>query len=512
MIHLVEPGNLADIPADALASEFAAIEAEFSRRQQMADPVLWVERKLKEKFWSKQREIARALATHRRVAVPSCHEVGKSYSAANLACWWIDRSKPGDAFVVTSAPTNPQVRAILWRELGRVHTRGNLAGRVNQVEWMMPVKGGKEELVAIGRKPDDYDGTAFQGIHAPRVLVIFDEACGIPGALWEAADSLIANDNSKIIVFGNPDDPETEFANICKPGSGWHVVSISAFDSPNFTGEEMPQFVLDQLIGRTYVEEKRKKWAPTWTWTEDGSRVVPPPGADEFETHPFWQSKVLGRFPVKADSGTLIPAPWIRRAQEATLDDTGTNRLGVDVGAGGDESVICHKKGYRYRIVFESKNPDTMQTCGEVIALRKSLAATAVHIDKIGIGKGMTDRGKELNEPFIGINVGEGAVELKETDPAFGDEREPFVNLRAQFWWNVRTLFERGEVDIDPLDEDLAAELTSIRFSRTSSGKIQIESKKDALKRKVPSPNKADALMLAANDAPPEGMTGGLLW
>lgn len=448
---------------------------------------------------------------NRKTAVPSCHEVGKSYIAGTIVGWWLDIWEPGEAFVVTSAPTNPQVRAILWREIGRVHSRGQLNGRVNQTEWWMKPPDSKEELVAFGRKPDDYDPAAFQGIHARRVLYIFDEACGIPAPLWEAADSLIANDFGKGLCIGNPDDPMTHFYEVCKPGSGWNVVPICAFDSPNFTGEEMPTKVLQQLIGRIYVEEKRAKWAPEWYWVdregrqttpEKGVRVVPPPGADPTKTNPLWQSKVLGTFPPLGAENSLIPITWIRRAQEANLSDDGISELGVDVGGGGDASTIAHKKGHRVRIVLEDHNPDTMATCGNVVHKTHECEAERVKVDMIGIGRGIVDRSKELAKEgvlpfeFVGVNVGEAAHNI-ESDWDEEEVKAGFTNLRSELWWHVRTLFERGEIDIDAKDEDLAGELVEIRYKRTSTGKIQIESKADAQKRDVPSPNKADALMLA---------------
>ena len=42
------------------------------------------------------------------------------------------------------------------------------------------------ELVGFGRKPADTDEHGFQGIHAPFVLIVLDEACGIPEQLWIA--------------------------------------------------------------------------------------------------------------------------------------------------------------------------------------------------------------------------------------------------------------------------------------------------------------------------------------
>jgi hypothetical protein len=124
-------------------------------------------------------------------------------------CW-----PPGEAFVVTTAPTFPQVKFILWKEIARAHKKGRLPGRTNQVEWWI-----EGEIVAYGRKPDDLDMAAFQGIHARRVLVVVDEACGVAPAIWNGgAETLITNDESHILAIGNPDDPATYFAQICKPG------------------------------------------------------------------------------------------------------------------------------------------------------------------------------------------------------------------------------------------------------------------------------------------------------
>src|SRR5690606_32937627 len=137
----------------------------------------------------------------------------------------------------------------------------------------------------------------------------------IPLSLYEAADSLIANDFSKILLIGNPDDPASEFAKCCKPGSGYNVVPVDAFSTPNFTGEYVPDELRPLLIGKTYVEEKRRKWAPSWFWinkhgeqcdVRDGVKCVPPAGSKPEDTNPYWQSKVLGRFPLKAHAGGLI--------------------------------------------------------------------------------------------------------------------------------------------------------------------------------------------------------------
>jgi hypothetical protein len=494
--------------------ELAAVERALLRKRWASDPVAWTHERARGFLWSMQKRIAHSVRDFRKTAVKSCHGPGKSYIAADIAAWWLDTHAIGEAVVVTTAPTDRQVRLILWKEIRRIHSRVGLAGRTNQKEWVAAPPGGEEEIIAFGMHPADYDPTAFQGIHAPAVLVILDEAGGIPGAvvanrterpqsLWDAADTLLANDNCRELAIGNPDDPSGEFARICKPGSGWNVLSISAFDTPNFTGEPVPAALSLSLVGKTWVEEKRKAWAPGWRWNVEGTKCLPPEGSKLEDAHPLWLSKVLGVFPENAAAQGLLPITWVEAALERSLPETEPVELGVDMGAGGDASCTAVRRGSVIRILSEDHNPDTMQTCGKVVAERRKTCATRVKVDKIGIGQGVVDRGLELGEPFEGVNVGEAA-----------DDPERFLNRRAELWWAVRERFEAGDVDLDPADQATAGELCSIRYTRNSRGQIVIESKESAARRGVPSPNRAEAVMLAC--APPRitkpRPKGGLLF
>jgi len=516
--------------------------AEEKRRRWANDPVAWAQEKLNVTLWSGQTSILYSVRDHRKTAAATCHEIGKSFDAGLLAAWWIDIHKPGEAFVVTTAPTQPQVEVILWKEIGRAHSRGNLAGRLNQTSWKMMV-GDKEETVALGRKPSDYSPTAFQGIHAPFVLIIVDEGNGVRGMLWHAIDSLMANDGSKLLVIGNPDDPTGEFYEASKPNSGFNVIHISAFDSPNFTGEELPEDIKRQLIGKTYVEERRAKWAPRWVWTEDGSRCVPPPDGKLEDTHPFWQSKVLGQFPVQNSIGSLIPLTWIRDAQQRELSPVGPNELGLDVGAseGGDPSCLGHRRGPVFRVLYEERQPDTMKTTGRLLqALGDSgIGAQLAKVDYIGVGRGVVDRAREQHLPVYPISVGEASTVYScrickhEWDQALVSRKRQvshmvrctkcgsdqvwtvFANLLSQFWWSVRGIFERGEIDLDEQDEQLAEELLTLRWEPNSKGQTVVRYNDE-----VPSPNRADALMISFAPVPsadifvPEtaGMTSAATW
>src|SRR3974390_1360446 len=197
----------------------------------------WPRTRLRAHLWTGQQAVRVSVKRNRYTAVPSAHDVGKSFSAASLACEWIDTHDLGEAFVVSTAPTSSQVNTILWREIERMHRKAGLAGVITMgriPEW----KVGKAQ-VGYGRKPSDYDETGFQGVHETFLLVIIDEADGIPEQLWHAVDSLATNVNARVLAIGNPNNPQSYFRTICRPGSGWNVIHLDGLTSPNFSEFEV---------------------------------------------------------------------------------------------------------------------------------------------------------------------------------------------------------------------------------------------------------------------------------
>jgi hypothetical protein len=117
------------------------------------DPVGWVTSTLGEFWWSGQHRMAQSVVENRYSAFKASHDVSKSHTMSRLALWWIDVHPAGEAFVVTTAPTTPQVEAILWRYMGNAHRKAQLPGRITlDAKWYIG-----NELVAYGRKAADYD-------------------------------------------------------------------------------------------------------------------------------------------------------------------------------------------------------------------------------------------------------------------------------------------------------------------------------------------------------------------
>jgi len=436
------------------------------------DPVAWVRQRCKEFVWSKQAEVMQSVIDHRRTAVKSCHGAGKSHLASRAAAHWLDVHPPGTAFVVTTAPTYAQVRAILWRYIRQVHREHQLPGKVLQTEWHID-----GEIVAFGRKPADHDEAAFQGIHALHVLVIIDEACGIPEQLWIAADALTTNEGCRILAIGNPDNPASYFKQVCQPGSGWNVIRISAFDTPNFTGEDVPDELRQLLISKSWADEKAAEW-----------------GVD----NPIYISKITGDFPDQAPNAVVRTADVARCRLNLDVpypaDQLLPVELGVDVGGGGDLTVIRERRGLVAGREWTSNSDRPEQLAPLVIRAIRESGATAVKVDSIGIGWGLCgelrNRRNEHKANIIGVNVAEASTKPKE-----------YKNLRAQIWWEVgRQLSADRGWDLSSMDngDTTVAELLEPRWELDLSGRIQIESKDDIRERTGGrSPDHADALLLA---------------
>lgn len=444
-------------------------------RELPEDPVRWIEDDLGEHLWSLQRAIVRSVVENRRTMVPACHGPGKSYVAARVAAWWIEGHPPGEAFVVTSAPSDRQVGAILWRELAKAHRKGGLLGRLTlSNEWFYGPPGA-QELIAFGKKPQDLTNveqamTTFQGIHARYVLVVLDEATGIPPWLWDAADSLLTNDAARILAIGNPDDATSRFAEECAPGSGANVIPIPADATPNFTGEWVPEHLRELLTGVTWVEERRQRW-----------------GVDS----PLYQSKVLARFPDTSDDAVITPK-LIRLAWERDLEGAEPGSYGLDVARfGKDKTTLYRVRGGVARAVDTWGKLDTVQTTQRVLGLTSRNPYVPVVVDADGIGGAVFDQLRA---------AGRLAVPFTTQSPVRNPRR--FANRRSEVWWSYRERMEDGLVDLDPDDLDLAAQLQQPKWTLDHRGRIKVETKDEMAKRGLPSPDRADAVIMAEEQAP----------
>jgi hypothetical protein len=99
-----------------LGEVFVRLKAKLARQggdpRILEDPVKWVRDVLHHDPWEKQEEVIRSVFENARTTVRSCHGVGKTFIAADVAEAFFHAYD--DAIVITTAPTQRQVSKILW--------------------------------------------------------------------------------------------------------------------------------------------------------------------------------------------------------------------------------------------------------------------------------------------------------------------------------------------------------------------------------------------------------------
>jgi len=480
-----------------------------------ADPVAWCEATLGFRPWDAQRRIMESVRDHRYTSVRSCHGIGKSTTAAATVLWFL-ATHPG-AIVITTATSYRQVVGILWREittfLGKAQKAGRpLGGRLTKARYEF-----SGDWYAWGFTANDYDATAFQGFHAPHILIVVDEAAGVRPEVYEGLDSAMAGGNSHMLMIGNPTTVLGEFGDSFKR-KNVSKFAVDAFKTPNFTefgitvedirqgdgtdsgpwldkmrGKPLPY---PQLISPLWVRERWIKWC--------GSSVTG-------ESDPRWVSRVRANFPVD-DETNLIPFSWIELANQRWHDIESRNgwrdsphvTLGIDVARLGNDNtqIARHHIGLGVRMLNQAPKMDTMGTAAFIAgaiedarARGEMLSERSVRIDADGLGAGVFDRVRE--------DYGDLAFEIR-GGMSPRDDSKRFANRRAEMFWNLRELLDpaSGAPIALPPDDELTQQLLAHTWSLKSRGLITIESK-DEIKAKLKgqSPDKADAIAYACEDS-----------
>jgi hypothetical protein len=296
----------------------------------------------------------------------------------------------------------------------------------------------------------------LQGYHAPYMMLASDEASGVHNSVFEPLETTLTDPVNFLFLIFNPNKNhgyaiDTHYKN----KKHWLTYTINAENS--------------SLVSRDHIVRLRELY---------------------INSPNLYRVNVLGEPPL-SEEDALIPFEWIQEAKDRwSYENEGLKKkdsdgdeyriFGVDVGRGGDKSVIVYRVGNRVEAIYENGSNNTMEIVSWVCKHLNNLNPSTICIDRIGIGAGVYDRLRELGySGLFGINVSMNAY-----------SRDKFVMLRDELFWRMRNAFEDGIISI-PDDNELELELVTLK-SEFLSGKIKIVSKKDMAK----SPNKADALSL----------------
>jgi len=479
--------------SSTLSTEHAA----FVKRT-VRDPVLFAKHILGLSLWELQAQILISVATSRRTAVKACHAAGKTFALAIAVLWWLARYP--DGIVLTTSPTQRQVRTQLWSEIHRIVARAKIPfPKLKMTEF----KFRDEDNFALGFSTNQAEN--FQGYHGKHILIIADEAPGIESGIWDAVAGTMAGGKVHILMAGNPTIPSGAFFDSFHSERGLcNCITISAFDTPNLQGITLEQLLqMDPAEGGP-LDDNQSPYLVTKRWVRDQYYLW---WHGDEHASPQWLSRVLAQFPDQA-SNALIKMSWLERAKRNALQnpngDTGCGPLvaGVDVGGGQSETVVyvCECKPDQSRIVRMGawRGEDTR---GQVVNFLNEFRSrlSIVRVDAIGVGYNFALHLRSCRFPIEMVNVGMPC----ESKPNWGenDPSKRFVNLKACMYQTVADGFERNQVE-GLTDETTIGQLAGLLTEFDLRGRMRIEPKENARKRGVPSPDRAEALMLALGQPP----------
>ena len=124
-----------------------------------------------------------------------------------------------------------------------------------------------------------------------------------------------------------------------------------------------------------------------------------------------------------------------------------------------------------------------------------------VRVDAIGIGYNFGLHLRDLGFRVALVNVARACT----SNPRLKAEdlTARFSNLKAQYFCTLAAALEHDKIE-GLIDSETIAQLAGIQYEIDGMGRFRIEAKEKALARGLSSPDRAEALMLALGQWPPE--------
>ena len=392
-----------------------------------------------------------------RMAIASGHGIGKSAITAWLVNW-IMSTRPYAKGIVT-ANTADQLAGKTWAEISKWTKKSVTASwwKITSGKGAMTMRhiDHPESWLVSAQTCREENAEAFAGLHAAdsTAFYIFDEASAIPDAIAEVAEGGLTDGEPMFFKFGNPTRNSGDFHR-CFHGMKhrWQTRQIDSRDVA--------------ITNKALLQE----------WIEDY-------GIDS----DFVKIRVRGLFPSLSAkqfiAGADVDAAYGRELRLEQFNFAPKILTCDPAWEGDDLLVIGLRQGLLFKILRAiPKNDNDIHIANLLARDEDEHQADAVFIDA-GYGTGIVSAGQTMGRDWTLVWFAAAAA-----DPGC-------LNKRAEIWKQMRDWLKQG--GCLPKDPELYADLTAPETVPRLDGKIQLESKADMKKRKLASPNKADALALS---------------
>jgi hypothetical protein len=396
-----------------------------------------------------------------REAVASGHGIGKGTETAWIILWAMS-TRPHLNGVVT-ANTTTQLNTKTWRELALWHKRSINRHWFTWTATKFFHVDHPETWFCAAIPNTEHNSEAFAGLHAQHVLIIYDEASGIPDVIWEVTEGAMTTPRAMWFVFGNPTRNTGKFRALFSEDQRWTTRQI------------------DSRTCKMTNKVEIKEWEDTYGEDSDFMRV-----------------RVRGQFP-RVGTMQFIGSDLVDMARFNEIPDDAYVGLqivmAVDVARyGDDKTVISLRQGRKLIDQLKFRELNTMEVAATVAGVinahkRAGAGIGAVFVDEVGVGAGVVDRLRMLGYDIIGVNGG--------SKPA---DEKTYYNKRAEMWGRMREWIRDG-AEITRDDPDLRSALIGIQYGFDDKERTRLERKQDMKKRGLSSPDEGDSLAMTFAEA-----------
>jgi phage terminase large subunit len=438
------------------------------------------------KLTKEQESIIKSVWENKYTGVKSSPNMGKTFISACIVLAFLIPNK--NSKVVTTAPTARQVEDLLWSEIASLYNNSKfyIGGKLNNTELILGDKWFATGISTTPRKEEE-SAVKMRGYHAPKILVVVDEATGVHPVILEAVEDITSSEYSRILMISNATTRSCGFYKYCKSPET-NVIEMPCFTHPNIS-ENME--VIPGAISTTWIKKQIQKHCEPVNEHSKADNTFDFEGRI-YKPNAVGVWRLLARFPESA-TDTLIDYSKVENAMNRQqISGENITHIALDVARFGDDSsIFCinHNMSFMFR---EFYHYDAAKLAGEAIKIIKELKPQKFAVDCDGIGAGVYDIINEAKENSVFSHEFELIEIHSAASPIELEQQESFINLRAQMFWLLREDIEL--LSIEP-NEELLDGLSSIKYFFTSKGKIQIEEKKDFKSRVGRSSDLEDALV-----------------
>lgn len=216
----------------------------------------------------------------------------------------------------------------------------------------------------------------------------------------------------------------------------------------------------------------------------------------EYGEHSAWfRSKHLSLF-TSVDAQVIVTQENVNKCLElcpAWIGHTWPKRVGLDLSAGGDETVICITQGNKriYQYTFREKDTTIAADIISKKLTEQGIAKDSEYIraDNGGVGVGIIDNLKRM-----GWNI------KRVHNQWAARNKVEFGNIGAEMWFKVNRLVEKNLLLLPKDDQRFMDQLTARHYKQKEKGKTFLLPKSEEKADGHPSPDRVDAYILSLFD------------